>query len=157
MKTLFSFIALFFTCLLVNAQPPNVPADKGKTFGAKTTASDAVSVEQLTAIMKSNDGKKTEVKVKGIVTSVCQAMGCWITLQSADGNMMVRMKDHAFFVPLALNGKEVVIDGFAEEKKISVDELKDNAKDAGKPASEVDAITEPKTEITLTAKGVLVL
>ena len=141
----------------MHAQPPNVPADKGTTFGAKTTADNAITVEQLAAIMKNNQGKKTEVKIKGKVTTVCEAMGCWIKIKSTDGDMMVRMKDHSFFVPLALNGKEVVIDGIAEEKQTSVTQLKHYAEDAGKSKEEIDAIKEPKTEITITAKGVLVI
>ena len=157
MKTLFLFIVLFFAGLLVNAQPPDVPADKGVTFGAKTTPDNAITVEQLAATMKNNGGKKTEVKLKGTVTSVCEAMGCWIKIKSANGDMMVRMKDHSFFVPVVLNGKEVVIDGVAEEKETSVAQLKHYAEDAGKSKAEIDAITEPKKEITITAKGLLVL
>jgi hypothetical protein len=56
-----------------------------------------------------------------------------------------------------LNGKEVVIDGIAEEKQTSVAQLKHYAEDAGKSKEEIDAIKEPKTEITITAKGVLVI
>jgi len=157
MKALFSLFVLLFITISMHAQPPNVPADKGTTFGAKTTADNAITVEQLAGIMKSREGKKTEVKVKGVVTTVCEAMGCWIKIKSTDGDMMVRMKDHSFFVPLALNGKEVVIDGIAEEKQTSVAQLKHYAEDAGKSKEEIESIKEPKTEITLTAKGVLVI
>ena len=157
MKALYSLIILLFIAVAVHAQAPNVPADKGATFGAKTTADDAITVDQLASIMKSRQGKKTEVKIKGTVTTVCESMGCWIKIKSTDGDMMVKMKDHSFFVPLALNGKEVVIAGIAEAKETSVDELKDYAKDAGKSQNEIDAIKEPKMELTITAKGVLVL
>jgi Domain of unknown function (DUF4920) len=157
MKSFTSLIVLLFIAISMRAQPPSVPADKGTVFGAKTTADDAISVEQLAAIMKSRDGKKTEVKLKGTVTTVCEAMGCWLKVKSADGDLMVRMKDHAFFVPLALNGKEIVIDGIVEEKQTSVAQLKHYAEDANKSKEEIDAIKEPKTELTITAKGVLVL
>lgn len=157
MKALYSLIILLFITAVVNAQAPNVPADKGTNFGAKTTPENAITVEQLVAIMKSREGKKTEVKLKGTVTSVCEAMGCWIKIKSTDGDMMVKMKDHSFFVPLALNGKEVVIAGVAESKETSVEELKDYAKDAGKSQQEIDAIKAPKTELTITAKGLVVL
>jgi hypothetical protein len=39
----------------------------------------------------------------------------------------------------------------------SVDELKHYAEDAKKSKEEIDAITEPKKEIRLTANGVLVV
>ena len=157
MKALYSLIILLFIAVAVHAQAPNVPADKGATFGAKTTPEDAITIEQLVSIMKSREGKKTEVKLKGTVTSVCESMGCWIKIRSTDGDMMVKMKDHSFFVPLALNGKDVVIAGIAESKETSVEELKDYAKDAGKGKDEIDAIKEPKKELTITAKGLVVL
>jgi len=84
-------------------------------------------------------------------------MGCWIKIKSSTGDMMVRMKDHGFFVPLALNGKEVVIDGIAEVKETSVAQLKHYAEDAGKSKEEIAAIKEPQTDITITAKGIVVL
>ncbi len=71
--------------------------------------------------------------------------------------MTVRMKDHSFFVPLELSGKTVVIDGIAEEKLTSVDELRDVAQDGGKSKTEIAKITQPKKEIVVQAKGVLVL
>lgn len=157
MKTFAVIVVLLFAVINLNAQPPDVPAEKGTVFGAKTTADDAISVEQLAAIMKSRDGKKTEVKIKGTVTTVCEAMGCWIKIKSADGDLMVRMKDHGFFVPLALNGKEVIVDGIAEEKTTSVAQLKHYAEDANKSKEEIDAIKDAKKELTITAKGVLVI
>ena len=157
MKTIYALVILFFTVATVNAQPPSVPAEKGTVFGATTTADDAITVDQLATIMKSREGKKTEVKLKGTVTTVCEAMGCWLKVKSSNGDLMVRMKDHAFFVPLALNGKEIVIDGIVEEKQTSVAQLKHYAEDANKTKEEIDAIKEPKTELTITAKGVLVL
>lgn len=157
MKTLLSFAVFVLAAMVANAQPPSVPADKGATFGAKTTAENAITVEQLASIMKSREGEKTEVKLKGTVTEVCESMGCWIKIKSTDGDMMVRMKDHSYFVPLVLNGKEIVIDGIAEEKTTSVAQLKHYAEDANKSKTEIDAIKEPKKEIIIQAKGILVL
>ncbi len=83
--------------------------------------------------------------------------GCWIKIQSPDGKMMVKMKDHQFTVPVALSGKTVVINGTADEKVTSVEELQHYAKDAGKSKSEIDAIITPKKEIIITANGLRVL
>ena len=157
MKAFFSILFLFFSLSFVRAQPPSVPAEKGTIFGAKTTADNAINVDQLPAVMQSNKGEKTAVKIKGVVTAVCEEMGCWIKIKSPTGDMMVKMKGHSFFVPLALNGKEVVIDGMAEEKETSVEQLKHYAEDANKTKEEIAAIKEPKKEIIVEAKGVLVL
>ena len=67
------------------------------------------------------------------------------------------MKDHAFLVPLSMNGKTIVVDGTATLKETSVDMLKHYAEDAGKTKAEIDAITQPKKEITMQARGILVL
>jgi pectate lyase len=151
-------LALTTICIgfAVNAQPPKVPAKAGTSFGSKTTADNAITVEQLYAKM-SNKSTSVPVKLKGKVTEVCKEMGCWIKIQSEKGDMTVRMKDHSFFVPLELSGKTVVIDGIAEEKLTSVDELRDVAQDGGKSKAEVAKITQPKREIVVQAKGVLVL
>lgn len=57
------------------------------------------------------------------------------------------MKDYAFFVPTALEGKTVVMEGSAESKTTSVKGIVTYyAEDAKKPQAEIDAITEPKTK-----------
>jgi hypothetical protein len=58
----------------------------------------------LVSNLKGKEGK-VDVKIKGKVTEVCQEMGCWIKVQSTNGDMTVRMKDHKFFVPVILHGK----------------------------------------------------
>ena len=157
MKKLYFFLVLIAAGLMANAQPPKVPANAGTSFGEKTTADNAISVEQLYTLIESKEDKKANVKIKGTVTQVCKMEGCWIKIKSPDGNMMVRMKDHKFTVPLVLDGKSVVIDGTAEEKLTSVEQLRHYAEDAGKSKEEIAKITQPKREITVQAKGLLVL
>ncbi|MCY7423192.1 MAG: DUF4920 domain-containing protein [Chitinophagaceae bacterium] len=155
MKKLLSLIVVMSFGLLAMAQPPKGPANKGMTFGESTTADGAISVSDLTTTVTSE--KETPVKVKGKVTDVCTMEGCWIKVQTSDGKMMVKMKDHAFVVPLDLNGKEVIVNGTAAMKVTSVKELQHYAEDAGKTKEEIAKITEPKKEIILNAKGILVL
>ena len=56
-----------------------------------------------------------------------------------------------------MNGKTIVADGVATFKETSVAMLQHYAEDAGKSKEEIEAIKEPKREITLQAKGILVL
>ncbi|HEY4014003.1 MAG TPA: DUF4920 domain-containing protein [Polyangiaceae bacterium] len=44
------------------------------------------------------------VTTRGKVTSVCQAMGCWMELADDAGHAHVRMHGHAFFVPKTAAG-----------------------------------------------------
>jgi Domain of unknown function (DUF4920) len=155
MKKIIFLLAVVMMCFAVMAQPPKGPAEKGMNFGATTTAAGAVATNDLPGILV--DKQTADVKVKGKVTEVCKAEGCWIRMETANGPMLVKMKDHAFTVPLALNGKTIVAEGIVELKETSVEMLKHYAEDAGKSKEEIAAIKEPKKEIILQAKGVLVL
>lgn len=157
MKKITLLAAIVCIGFAANAQPPKVPADKGATFGAPgVTAANAVSVEQMITDMKGKTGK-VDVKIKGQVTEVCQEMGCWIKVKTKDGETTVRMKDHKFFVPVILSGKDIVIDGTAEERVSTVEQLRHLAEDGGKSKEEIAKITEPKKEIVIQAKSILVL
>jgi Domain of unknown function (DUF4920) len=155
MKKLLFLLTIVMISISLMAQPPKGPAKKGMTFGIKTTADGAVAANELTNVMA--EKTTADVKVKGTVTEVCKAEGCWIRMQTASGTMLIKMKDHSFTVPLALNGKTIVADGVAELKETSVEMLKHYAEDAGKSKAEIEAITAPKKEIILHAKGILVL
>lgn len=152
------FIAAF--CLLAAtaiAQPPNVPAASGASFGATFSPKNPITVEAMSAALQLKEDKKMEVTVKGIVSDVCTREGCWLKIQSPNGNLMVKMKDHAFLVPLAINGKEIIIHGIAEQKTTTVEMLRHFAEDAGKSKEDIQKITEPKTEIIIDADGVVVI
>ncbi len=155
MKKLLFLLTIVMSSISLMAQPPKGPAKKGMTFGIKTTAEGAVAANELTNVMA--EKTTADVKVKGTVTEVCKAEGCWIRMQTASGTMLIKMKDHSFTVPLALNGKTIVADGIAELKETSVEMLKHYAQDAGKSKAEIESITAPKKEIVLQAKGILVL
>ena len=155
MKRLFFLIPILLVSFVVMAQPPIGPANKGMTFGAKTTVNGAVTPDELTTVLAAKS--EAEVKVRGKVAEVCKAEGCWLRMQTAKGTMMIKMKDHSFMVPLAMNGKTIVAQGIATFKETSVEMLRHYAEDAGKTKEEIAAITEPKKEIIMQATGILVL
>lgn len=157
MKNILLLAVVLFTSVVANAQPPKVPADPGTVFGEKTTAENAITVDDMYALLKTKESKKADVKIKGTVTTVCQMEGCWLKVKSPEGNMMVKLKDHKFLVPVILEGKNVVIAGTAEEKVTSIEQLRHYAEDAGKSKEEIAKITQPKREVVMEAKGVLVL
>lgn len=140
--------------------PPAGNAILGDYYGAdvsKISEGKAISVGELEDVLKKNK-KADNVTVKGVVTDVCEKRGCWVTLKADNGaSFFVKMKDYAFFVPTALKGKSVVLEGNAEKEVTSVNELKHYAKDAKKPQSEIDAITSPKEEIRFLANGIKVV
>ena len=155
MKKLSFLIPILLVSFVMMAQPPIGPANKGMTFGVKTTVDGAVTADELATVLASKS--EAEVKVKGKVAEVCKAEGCWLKMQTAKGTMMIKMKDHSFMVPLAMNGKTIVAQGIATFKETSVEMLRHYAEDAGKTKEEIAAITEPKKEIIMQATGILVL
>ncbi len=155
MKKILAIIPVLFLGFSLLAQPPKGPADKGMTFGEKTTADGAITSDELAAKLKGT--APADVKVTGVVTEVCKAEGCWLRMKTTNGTMLIKMKDHAFLVPLSMNGKTIVAEGTATLKETSVEMLRHYAEDAGKSKEEIAAIKEPKKEITMQAKGILVL
>ncbi|MEO7045827.1 MAG: DUF4920 domain-containing protein [Ferruginibacter sp.] len=132
------------------------PSAKGVTYGAKTTAKDAIEVNLLEE--KLVTAEKYTGKVKGTVVSVCEKKGCWMKLAQTDGEgIMIRFKDYKFFMPKDIVGKDVVLEGVGEKTTTSVEMLKHYAEDAGKSKEEIEKITAPKTEIEFVASGVLVI
>jgi hypothetical protein len=136
--------------------PPSAATEGGQTYGAPITAANAVPVTQLNQVLGTQDS--AQVKLVGKATEVCQAKGCWMTLATADGKQMrVRFKDYGFFVPKDISGKTVVINGWAHREIVPVSDLQHYAKDAGKSAKEIAAITQPEQQLNFEADGVLVL
>ena len=155
MKKVILFIPVFLVSLCLMAQPPKGPANSGMSFGNKINVEGVVKVDELPGLLTGTEAK--EMKIVGTVVEVCKAEGCWIKMQTAKGPMLIKKKDHAFLVPLELNGKMIVVEGTAALKETSVDMLRHYAEDAGKSKEEIAAIKEPKKEITMQAKGILVL
>ncbi|HEY5825405.1 MAG TPA: DUF4920 domain-containing protein [Cyclobacteriaceae bacterium] len=156
MKNALLFSFLFVVGLTAYSQPPQVPADKGATFGSVITAEGAVPLAGISSVLESKES--ANVKVTAKVIDVCPKKGCWMQLEMPDqSKVFVKMKDYGFFVPMAIKGKTVVIDGEAKSVVTSVDELKHYAEDARKSKEEIAAITEPKKEIRFTANGILVI
>ncbi len=154
-KIIFSFVFVFVASIFL-AQPPAGKATVGSTYGAKIDGANSVGASELPAILKKKD--TAHVKVKATVVDVCSSKGCWMTFKINDkDNAFVKMKDYGFFVPLDMKGKTVVLEGNAYTKTTSVAELKHYAEDAKKPQKEIDAITEPKTEIRFMADGIVVV
>ncbi len=155
MKLLFTGIICLIS-ITVFAQPNSKQAAKGVKYGASITEKGAIEVNLMEEKLATTDTYKG--KVKGTVASVCTKKGCWMKLAQTEGEgIMIRFKDYKFFMPLNIEGKDVVLQGEAKKTITTVADLKHYAEDAGKSKEEIEKITEPKTEIEFIATGVLVL
>jgi hypothetical protein len=154
-KILFVLFAL--ATVSVNAQEADEikPAAKGVVYGTQLTETNAIPVDDLTAKMVNGT---FEGKVTGKVKEVCQTMGCWMKLEKADGTtVMVKTKDHSFFMPKNIVGKTVVVEGTASVKEETEAKQKHYAEDAGKTKDEIAKIKGAKKELQFTASGVKVV
>ncbi|WP_028786582.1 DUF4920 domain-containing protein [Terrimonas ferruginea] len=154
MKRIVLAAALFSTAAI--AQPPAGDAKPGDSYGEKVNPAGAIAIAEIPAKLANTESIDTKIKAK--VLDVCPKKGCWVSLAINDSTTaFVKMKDYAFFTPLALKGKTVVLDGKAFVKTTSVSELRHYAEDAKKSPEEIAAITEPKKEIRFLANGITVV
>lgn len=147
LRSLVFLVVLFFITTSTFAQ--------SKAYGKKVNEKAAITMPQLVT----NMAGKTEMEttVTGKVNVVCQAEGCWMKVENAGGtDMMVRMKDHKFFLPKDIAGKTAVFTGKALVKTTSVEMLKHYAEDEGKSKEYIQAIKDPKTELAFEAIGVII-
>lgn len=126
--------------------------------GLQIDDANAVSAKQMSDNFEGmNVGDTLNTKMVAKVDAVCQAKGCWMTLNLENGEqVMVKFKDYGFFVPKDIAGKEVIVNGLAFVEEVSVDEQQHYAEDAGKSAEEIAAITAPKKTFSFEADGVLI-
>ena len=131
-------------------------AQDQKMFGDyKVDAAKAKDAGTVLDVLK--DKKQVEdVTIAGTVKGVCQAKGCWMTIELPNGkDMTVKFKDYAFFMPMDCAGKNIVAHGKTFTKITSVAELKHLADDAGKSKKEIKKIKKPQQEVRFEADGVI--
>lgn len=161
---LFAAIAIFFAACSSETKKSNdatrVETAMGNfdSFGAMITPDS--TIDATTLLAEIGNAPTYDAKLKAKVVEVCQKKGCWMNVELGNGEVMkVSFKDYAFFVPTdnsMMAGKEVIMQGTAKFATISVEDQKHYAEDGGATKAEMDAIKEPKNEITFEATGVLV-
>ena len=148
-------VVLAAACNNKNEEQNELAANEPYKSGSEVNPEGAIPVEEM--LIQLGNGTEMPAKVKGKVVDVCQKKGCWMELDKGDGSTIrVTFKDYGFFVPKDIQGREVVISGVAYVDTISVDDLRHYAEDAGKTKDEINAITEPETDVAFEADGVIV-
>lgn len=130
-----------------------------QVFGDSIAKEDALSKEEMLAAyerMKPTD--TLNVKFTSSIKTTCKKKGCWMTMNlSDDKEAFIKFKDYAFFVPKeGAENHTAIVSGKAFIEETSVDQLKHEAKDAGKTQAEIDLITQPSKNYRFMADGVLI-
>lgn len=156
MKKLLLSLVVLASAAIANAQPPAGDAKPGDWYGEKITADGATNLSEVA--QKIPDNGTVDTKIRAKILDVCPKKGCWLKVQVNDSTTaLVKMKDYGFFVPVAAKGKTVVLDGQVKMKNTSVEELRHYAEDAKKSKEEIAAITKPEKQVTVLAKGIVVV
>lgn len=144
-----------------NAKTPT-EADKIAAFdsdgkikrGEKIGGSKMVSLEKIFKNPKKYAGKT--VRVEGYVVRSCKMEGCWAELgakKDSTQTVRVKMKDHAFFIPLKSAGYKVLTEGVFSIKTLSKEKVKHLMEEDGAKFENINK-DGTVTEISFLASGI---
>ena len=151
MKNILFLLTVFIlTSCSIESQNNKIYGDQNMTKEGK------ISGQKLLNELAVNDS--VQVKVEGIINSICQKKGCWMYVElNEETEMLVRFKDYGFFVPMDASGSTALIEGMAKVDTLSVEWLKHLKEDAKASQEEIDAITEPQIMYSIAeATGVII-
>jgi len=156
MKKIFFALLVLTAFACSNSKDSSIEGTLVGKYGEEITEEGTISTEKMVAMLDESDS--VVVKVKGEITATCAMKGCWMNLVMPDGEeMRVTFKDYGFFVPTeGMEGNLAIIDGVVTKTLTDVETLRHYAQDAGKPQTEIDAITEDKEELAFVANGVII-
>ncbi len=158
-----AIIAFSFSAIAQEKMEKAKPTEKDKTEaiptggvlkrGAPLGKSKKVSLAKVMKSPEKYAGKM--VRVEGVIVRSCKMEGCWLEL-APDANaksVRVKMKDHAFFVPLDSAGAKAKAEGVFSVKTLSAEQVKHLIEDDGAKFDNINA-DGTVTEITFEATGV---
>jgi Domain of unknown function (DUF4920) len=123
------------TLLLLAVAALTIHASELK-IGQPLKARRTVTLTELAANPDAYVGKT--FRVKGTITEVCQAMGCWVVLTDSTGaKMRIQMQEGKVAFPKDASGRSAVAEGKLARYELSREDAmasaKHEAEDAGRP------------------------
>lgn len=147
---------VIYSCLLSFVCFYGIGCKEKVQFGKEITQENSITVDSLVSLLPTGETK--QVKVKGKISDACKMEGCWLELSSSQGlPILVTYKEEAFTLPLEIQGKEVVIEGLAYRDSLTIEDLRKEAIEEGKPQLEIEKINSPAIKLGIEADGVLLL
>ncbi|MCL4812024.1 MAG: DUF4920 domain-containing protein [Vicinamibacteraceae bacterium] len=129
-----------------------VVAGEGKTFGEGVPMSEATPIATVVAHGADYVGKV--VRVDGIVTAVCENMGCWMVLkdEKSDATLRLKVDDGVMVFPVSAKGKKASAQGTIEK----IDAAAEAAHHAASAAAEHKEEPTPAGAYQLRPTGVVI-
>lgn len=125
-----------------------------KKYGQPLGLKDEVKVSDILAHPDQFAGKK--VRVKGVVTDVCEERGCWIKIGADKQEIMFKVDDGVIAFPMAAKGGTVVAEGTVSKRVLSVEQQKAMCEKEAKALSkkaDYSKVTGPKTLVRIEGLG----
>jgi hypothetical protein len=126
--------------------------DDGILYGREiSTYERIIPVKELVNAAEKYDGNT--LVVRGEITDVCQAMGCWLVISS--GANIIRVKtNHEYFVPGDIVGKIAVIEGVFKVAELTEEEANHYNEES---LNKTEEIKSPVLALEIEATGIVVL
>jgi hypothetical protein len=101
--------------------PTQTTEDGARLFGDELSDREAVPLATLMESPADYDGQT--VRTEGIISAVCQRMGCWMELKAEEDGPAIRvpMAGHSFFLPRDVSGARATIEGTVEVRELPPD------------------------------------
>lgn len=140
------------------------PTEKDKTEAIPSSGvlkrgamiSNSAKKVSLASIMK-NPAKYAgkNVLVEGVIVRSCKMEGCWMELapDAKSKSIRIKMKNHAFFIPLNSAGSKAKAEGVFSVKTLSKAEVEHLIKDDGAKFDKINS-DGTVTEVSFEAAGV---
>lgn len=126
---------------------------KETSYGEKFDAARALTVDKALQLFK-DSGRKDAV-ISGSISQVCQGEGCWYSIKHGEADQYVEFGEK-FTIAKDCAGKNTIAGGYFYRDTTSVEQLKSEAKEEGKPAADIEAIKEPRISISFRALGLTI-
>jgi hypothetical protein len=134
-------------------------AGTGKTYGEPLTGSKVTAISKLLGDPESYVGQT--VRVKGVITGVCEKRGCWVTLASDEEfeELRIKAQDGVIVFPVQAKGKKATAEGVFTKIEMSMEQtLKYEEHHAEEHGEEFDpeSVTEPLVYYQVNVIGAVV-
>ena len=115
----------------------------------------AKKVSLAKAIKDPNKYSGKAVRVEGVIVRSCKMEGCWMEIAPTTNasSVRVKMKDHAFFIPLDAAGMKAKVEGVMSVKTLSKAEVDHLMNEDGAKFDKINA-DGTVTEVSFEATGV---
>jgi hypothetical protein len=111
-----------------------------ETFGQGVALNEATPLTTVIATPSNYEGKT--VRVEGVVTSVCEEMGCWLALAPSDAKgdktLIIQVEHGVVVFPMSARGRRAAAEGIVERvgSRESRAAAEEHAKQEGRSAAD---------------------